>query len=227
MSSVPHIIWRGRKLEAVIFDLDGTLTDSVEVYYEAFKEASVHIGISLTREDIFEPLAEGSDAWQRAFPDGLSNSEEKVREFRRVMQPIFLEALRRVRPLPGVKELLSTLAQRKMKLGMVTDSSTISLQPLHDHTLIGYFHAIVTRDDGLPRKPKPDGVLECLRRMDVNPANAVLVGDTLLDVWAGKEAGTLTMGVLSGLASRSQFEKDPPTALVEDVTLIPRVLNLC
>jgi len=226
MNSEPPVVWHGRKVEAVIFDLDGTLIDSIEIYYQALTTVTSRIGLQVSREEIFEPMAEGLDPWERLFHDRLPNLEEKMRQFRREMRPIFLDALDRVRPFPGVREVLSLLLDRKIKLGVVTDSSDASLKPLHENTLNSYFHAIVTHNDGLPKKPEPLGILECLSRMGAQPGNAVVVGDTLMDVRAGKGAGTLTLGVLSGLATRTQFEKDPPNALVQDVTLVPSVLGL-
>jgi phosphoglycolate phosphatase-like HAD superfamily hydrolase len=89
-----------------------------------------------------------------------------------------------------------------------------------------YFKVIMTREDGFPQKPAPDGILECLRRMKVIPDNAIVIGDTPLDIRAGKAAGTLTIGVLSGIGTRAQLEAEAPTAIIEHISQLLLLLNL-
>jgi AHBA synthesis associated protein len=226
MRAHTQIVWHGREIEGVVFDLDGTLTDSVQVYYEVFREASRQVGVRMEKEDIFGPLAEGLEPWNRAFPPEMPDREGTMQAFRRAMRPAFIDALQRVRPLPGVEEMLRVLQENGMKLGVVTDSSVGSLLPLRNYELLKYFSAVITRDDGFPRKPEPSGLLECLKRMAVDPGHAILVGDTLMDMRAGKQAGTLTVGVLTGLATRCQLKTMDPTALLDDVTRFPEVLSL-
>jgi HAD superfamily hydrolase (TIGR01509 family) len=216
----------GRKLMGIVFDLDGTLTNSIEVYHDVFIDIAARVGINMTRDQLFRPMAEGLDPWDRAFPKDDPNRAEKIQEYRRLSRPAFKESLKRVRPFSGIENVLALLHEKDLVMGLVTDSSKTSLETLHTHAISHYFSAMITRDDGIPRKPEPDGLLECLRRMEISPKNAVFIGDAIIDVQAGKKAGTLTIGVLTGLASRDQFEADPPTALVDDVTQIPSVLNL-
>ncbi len=106
-----------------------------------------------------------------------------------------------------------------MKLGLATSSWGAALQPLHNHSLTHYFRAIITHEDGLPRKPSPAIILECLKRMDVHAAHAVIVGDSPLDIRAGRRGGLLTIAVLGGIGSRAQLEAEKP--IIEDVTQIP------
>ena len=94
------------------------------------------------------------------------------------------------------------------------------------NSLDHYFKAIVTREDGLKLKPSPDSILECLRRMEVDPAHALTVGDTPMDIQAGKAAGTFTIGVLTGIGNRQQLEAESPTAIIDGVAHILSVLNL-
>ena len=84
----------------------------------------------------------------------------------------------------------------------------------------------MTREEGFPPKPAPDGTLECLRRMKVAPSHAITIGDTPLDVRAGKAAGTLTIGVLSGIGTREQLEAEKPTAIIKDISEVLSLLNL-
>ncbi len=225
MPASADLHWKGTVLKGIVFDLDGTLTDSNEVYYRLFRDATADAGIPVRREDVWEPLAEGLDLWDHAIPIDIPDRHKRIEQIKRTLAPVFREALRHVQPLPGVGEVLKALQERKLKLGLVTDSGRYALRPLEDRSLAHYFESIVTRDDGLPRKPQPDGILECLRTMDIDPGNAIIVGDSLLDIRAGRAAGTLTVGVLTGLASRRQLEAEAPTALVEDLTGLLTILD--
>jgi len=85
---------------------------------------------------------------------------------------------------------------------------------------------MMTREEGFSPKPEPDGILECLRRMEVQPSHAITIGDTPLDIRAGKAAGTLTIGVLSGIGTQAQLEAEAPTAIIKDILQLLPLLNL-
>lgn len=218
MTAESDLYWRGRRIDGVILDLDGTLTDSIDVYFRAFQETGREFGITFDRESVLRPLAEGEAPWNRAVLDDPTDAEEKMRQFKREARKRFTRTLDQVRPLHGVDGVLAALTARGLKLGVVTDSPAVSFKVLDDYSLSHYFSAMISQNDGVPRKPEPDGIILCLQAMGVSPSNAVTVGDSLLDIWAGRRAGTLTVGVLTGLATRSQFMKADPTAVVERVT---------
>jgi phosphoglycolate phosphatase-like HAD superfamily hydrolase len=99
------------------------------------------------------------------------------------------------------------------------------LAPLLENDLVRDFEAIITREDSYASKPSPEGMVECLRRMDVRPDCGLAVGDSPMDIRAGKRAGALTIGVLSGIANREQLEAEEPTLIIDDVGQIPWVLS--
>lgn len=220
------IIWHGRSLRGIVFDLDGTLTNSIDVFHEVFSDVAGRLDIRISRDKLFTLLSEGMNPWDEALPEGTPNRSEKIEEYNRLAGPRFVASLERVSLLPGVTSLLADLHDRGFTLGLVTDSPKRSLKLLHSRSIAHYFSAMITTDDGVRKKPSPEGLLKCLDRMEISPSNAVFVGDALIDVRAGEQAGTLTIGVLTGLANRRQFEAEGPTALVEDVTQLPSALNL-
>jgi pyrophosphatase PpaX len=118
------------------------------------------------------------------------------------------------------------LVSNDVKLGALTSSQPFALRPLYDHSLTHYFKVIITREDAYPQKPEPDGILECTRRMGILPASTLTIGDSPLDIQAGKRAGTPTLAVLGGVGSHAQLEAEEPTGIVEDVTQILSVLDL-
>ncbi len=221
-----HVHWLGRRIEGVVFDLDGTLTDSIDIFFDLFQSTAAETGIRVDRTEIFEPLAEGRDIWAGIVGRHDGIDRDTIKKLRKRLLPRFQSALPRVRPLPGVGELLSRLRDRGVKLGVFTDSNVAALQTLQEHSLDGYFDGLVTIDDGFPRKPEAAGLVDCLRQMRTNPTNAVIVGDTIMDVRAGKEVDALTVGVLTGLAGRSQLEAAEPSAIIVDVTQMADLLNV-
>jgi HAD superfamily hydrolase (TIGR01509 family) len=226
MAKSSGIFWGGRKIEGIVFDVDGTLTDSIESYYEVFRQAMEQIGIPVKREEVLNPMATGQPIWDWAIPQGIANREEKIQQCKKLIPEIFRGVFSRVRPFPELDYVLQRLREREIHIGAVTSSWASAVRPLHDHSLVHYFKAIVTREDGLQLKPAPDSIIECLRRMEVDPEKALTVGDTPMDIRAGKAAGTLTIGVLSGIGNREQLEAETPTIIIDGVRQILSVLSL-
>ena len=223
---VPRIVWSGRKIKGIVFDVDGTLTNSVEAYYEIFREVSARFGIQIKKEDVLEPMATGSLIWDRIIPQDSPDRNEKIKQFMDVIPKVDQEVFQHVHPFAGLESVLKKIEGKGVRLGALTSSRTFAIRPLLDHGLSHYFKVIMTREDGFPQKPAPDGILECLRRMKVIPNNAIVIGDTPLDIRAGKAAGTLTIGVLSGIGTRAQLEAEAPTAIIEHISQLLLVLNL-
>jgi HAD superfamily hydrolase (TIGR01509 family) len=220
------ISWSGRKVEGIVFDVDGTLTNSIEAYYEVFREATAQFGIQIRKEDVLEPMATGSLIWDRILPKDLLDRDEKIKQFMKVISQVYEEVFQNVHPFDGLESVLKGLGEQGIRLGAVTSAREVAVRPLYHHALSQYFIAIITREDGFLPKPAPDGILECLRRMEVSSDHAIIVGDSPLDIRAGKTAGSLTIGVLSGIGSQAQLETEAPTAIIKHVSQLLSLLNL-
>ncbi len=222
----PGILWSGRRIEGIVFDVDGTLTDSIGAYYEVFREVAARFGIEISKEDVLEPMATGSLIWDRIMPEDFPGRDEKIKKFMKVIPQVSQEVFQHVHPFAGLESVLKGLEERGVRLGALTSSRAVAVRPLYHHALFQYFIAIMTREDGFPLKPAPDGILECLRRMNVHATHAIVIGDTPLDIRAGKAAGTLTIGVLSGIGNQIQLEAEAPTAIIKDISqLLSLLLN--
>ena len=220
------ISWSRTRIEGIIFDVDGTLTNSIEAYYNVFREVTSRFGIEIRREDVLEPMATGSLIWNRIIPEDSPDRDEKIKQLMNAIPEVYREVFQRVLPFPGVESVLKKLDERKIKLGVLTSSRRTAVRPLYNHSLSHYFEVMMTREEGFSPKPEPDGILECLRRMEVQPSHAITIGDTPLDIRAGKAAGTLTIGVLSGIGTQAQLEAEAPTAIIKDISQLLPLLNL-
>ena len=218
--------WRGKKIEGIIFDVDGTLTDSIEAYYNVFREVSARFGIHVRREDVLEPMAMGSLIWDRIIPGDPAERDEKIKQLMNAIPEVYQKVFEHVLPFAGVERVLRKLDEQRIKLGVLTSSRKTAVGPLHRHSLSRYFRVILTREEGFPPKPEPGGILECLRRMKVEPSHAITIGDTPLDIRAGKTAGTFTIGVLSGIGTLEQLEAEEPTAIIKNISEVLSLLNL-
>jgi len=220
------ISWSGRKVEGIVFDVDGTLTNSIEAYYEVFREVTAQFGIQIKKEDVLEPMATGSLIWDRILPKDLLDRDEKIKQFMKAISKVYEEVFQHVHPFDGLESVLKGLGERGIRLGALTSAREVAVRPLYHHALSHYFIAIITREDGFLPKPAPDGILECLRRMEVSSDHAIIIGDSPLDIRAGKTAGSLTIGVLSGIGSQAQLEAEAPTAIIKHVSQLLSLFNL-
>jgi HAD superfamily hydrolase (TIGR01509 family) len=220
------VSWFRKRIEGILFDVDGTLTNSIEAYYDVFREVTSRFGIKIKREDVLEPMATGSLIWNRIIPEDSPGRDEKIKQLMNAIPEVYQEVFQRVLPFPGIESVLKKLVERKVKLGVLTSSRKTAVGPLYYHSLSHYFEVIMTREEGFAQKPEPDGILECLRRMKAQPSHAITIGDTPLDVRAGKAAGTLTIGVLSGIGTRAQLQAEAPTAIIKDISQLLPLLNL-
>lgn len=225
MSDNSKVIWQGRVIKGVVFDLDGTLTNSVDIYFEVLSRVLSSAGIDVRKQELFETLAQGRDPWKELIPGTSEAREKQINEFRLEMLEGYREAYKQIRPLPGTETVLRAMRALGLKLGIVTDSEALALRTLIAWEIFSCFDAIITRDDGFPRKPDPSGVLRCLGLMCVDPANALMIGDSVLDVRAGKKAGALTVGVLTGLGNKRLMEAATPTALIEKLSDLPELIG--
>jgi HAD superfamily hydrolase (TIGR01509 family) len=159
-----------------IFDLDGTLTVAVHDFDAIRRELALPAGA-----EILETLAAMPPAESRPLYARLDRIEQ--------------ELTRRARPAAGATELLTALEERRAKRGIVTRNRVVhAWGTLQVAGLRRYFRRrdIVGRDEA-PPKPSPRGVAALLARWNVAPDDAVVVGDYLFDLQAGRAAGTATI----------------------------------
>ncbi len=221
-----EVVWLGRRLEGIVFDVDGTLTDSISAYLEAFWKTCKKVDLKVPKDFNIHSMTGNSGFWERVVPADYPGRNEKIIQCQEVGKEMFCNAVVSVQTFPGLMEILSCLRQTGLKLGILTASIRAALLPLENQGLLGYFDAVVSREDGHKLKPAPDGMLACLEMMHVDPVHALSIGDSPMDVRAGKEAGTLTIGVLTGLADRAQLEVESPSLIIGGVGELTTVLGL-
>ena len=129
----------------------------------------------------------------------------------------------KTKPFPNVHAILEELFQ-KTKLALITmrfvPQTQVTME-LQQFSLAKYFSHIVTAMDTHKPKPSPEALIKTVKALDVNMCDCVIVGDSVVDVRAGKAAGAKTVAVLSGLYSRSELAGEHPDLILRDVTQLP------
>ena len=209
-------------MPALIFDLDGTLIDTVYAHVFAWQRA-------LTEAEM--PI----DGWRIHRRIGMSGglfARALLRETGRDLDAAFLQQLQDrhaaaykqlagdVRPLPGTLELLARLTELGCPWSIATSGRMETAGPILERLGIPKSVPIVTRDQVERAKPDPDLFLAALERLNVRAADAYVVGDSVWDMLAARRAGVLGVGVLSGGYGTDELERAGAYRVYDDPAML-------
>jgi phosphoglycolate phosphatase-like HAD superfamily hydrolase len=127
--------------------------------------------------------------------------------------------------VPGVDELLKELHGRYPMAVVSARDEKGTLHFLEQYDLVKYFDAIVTGLSAVHTKPYPDPVLLAAKKMNVAPENCLMIGDTTVDIRAGKSAGAQTVGVLCGFGEEPELRRFGADEIIEDTTRLLEILR--
>jgi len=195
-------------IKGVVFDLDGTLVDSLATTFDAFNHGIVLCGgRAHTPEEIMEYFGPGEE---QIFAQivGPGRAEEAYRACRRYLD----ENIDRVPLHDGVAEMLGELKRRRMPLSIVTGRSWNTTEViLKHHGLIDRFVTVIANDHVEKPKPAPLGIQLALSRMNLEPASTLYVGDSHVDIIAARAAGSRAVAALwDRVASRERLAPHDP-----------------
>ncbi len=206
----------------VLFDLDGTVIDSVTLIRESHRHAvRAVLGLELDDDalvvNVGRPLMEQMEHFS---PEHAETLFHTYREWNHANTAALLE------PYDGVDALLAGLAAAGRTMGIVTSKSRDAVD-LAWGVLPGVrerFGVVVVAEDTPVHKPEPDPVLHALERLGAGPDGACYVGDAPFDMRAGRAAGVVTIGVTWGFFSRADLEAEGPDLIVDTPEELLRVL---
>ncbi len=187
-------------IKAVIFDVDGTLVDSVDLHARAWQEAFAHFGKQFDFERVRSQIGKGGDQLMPVFlsKEELDEFGEELEEYRGEL--FKREYLPRVKAFPAVRELFQRVKHEGLQIAL---ASSAKADELKTYKKIARIEDLVeeetSSDDAEKSKPHPDIFEAALERLgDTRPSEAVVVGDTPYDAEAAGKAGLRTVGLLSG-----------------------------
>ena len=185
---------------AFLFDLDGTLMDSVYHHVLAWQEALARDGIRLSVWRIHRRIGMSGGLLANAMlrEIGRPVTTEDAERLRRYHAEAYAKYLDQVRPLPGAIELLAELTDLEVPWSIATSGYTESAAPMIEMLGVPEGVPVVTRDQVTHAKPDPDLFLAAAERLGVDIEHSVVVGDSVWDLLAARRARALGIGLLSG-----------------------------
>jgi HAD superfamily hydrolase (TIGR01509 family) len=203
---------------AFLFDLDGTLVDSVYQHVLAWREALEHTGMELSVWRIHRRIGMSGGLLVNALlrETGRDLSGGEAERLQRLHAEAYQRLASQVRPLPGAKELLRALADAGVPHAIATSGRMATARPALDMLEVGPEFPVITRDLVRYAKPDPDLFLAAAERLGVPVSNAVVVGDSVWDLLAAQRARALSVGLLSGGYGQEELEKAGAFRVYED-----------
>jgi HAD superfamily hydrolase (TIGR01509 family) len=187
-------------MRALIFDLDGTLIDTVYAHVSAWQRAFDEIGLPIDGWRIHRRVGMSGGLFARAAARevGRPISGEEAEALQRRHGELFREMLPERRPLPGAVDLLRELREEGIPHGIATSGRRPEINASLDALGVGAETVVVERGDVVRAKPEPDLFLTCAERLGIAPVDCYVVGDAVWDLLAARRAGMLSVGLLSG-----------------------------
>jgi HAD superfamily hydrolase (TIGR01509 family) len=185
---------------ALIFDLDGTLIDTVYAHVFAWQRALAEAEMPIDGWRIHRRIGMSGGLFARAVARevGRELTDEEAEEIQRRHGEIFRGLLPERRPLPGAVELLTALRRRGVVHGIATSGRRPEIDASLEALGVGEETVVIDRGNVARAKPAPDLFLACQEALGVQPVDCYVVGDAVWDLLAARRARMLSIGLLSG-----------------------------
>ncbi len=199
-------------VKCILFDMDGTLVDTIDLILRSFHETFRLAGLPDPQDaELLALIGKPLYIQMKGFdPD---NADQLCATYQAQYES-FHDAT--AREFPGVKDVLTELVRRGYRLGVVTSKRRATARPgLAHFGLDGFFEVIITANDTDRHKPEPEPLLAALDRLGCRVEEAAYVGDSTYDVDCAKAAGVLSVAVLWGPFSRQVLAAHDPDVILE------------
>lgn len=204
---------------ACIFDLDGTLTDSLDSLHYSVNEMLKELGLpEITREQCRLFVGDGARCLiERALRASGDEELQLVEQAMPIYKRIFkANCMYHVAPYEGIENMLTSLKKKGIRLAVVSNKPDEQAGYVVEHIFgTDVFDHIQGQRDDVPRKPAPDGVLEAMKHLAVESRETIYIGDSDVDMETGKAAGVFTVGVCWGFRERELLEMAGADKVIE------------
>ncbi len=211
-------------IRTVLFDLDGTLIDSIELILASYRHTLATLGRPPVPDTewmrgVGTPLRVQLGQWAES-PEDLQTLVATYREYNLANHD------QMIRPFPGIAELVGQIRAAGLRTGVVTSKNREGTRRgLQLFGLEEAMDVLVCADDVTRPKPHPEPVKQAVRLLDADPATTIFVGDSIHDLHSGRGAGVLTGAVLWGPFRREDLEPAAPDFWLETPGDLGRLLQ--
>jgi HAD superfamily hydrolase (TIGR01509 family) len=213
----------GKRILGVIFDIDGTLVDSFSAFTSVFNQGTSQFNLRpVSQQFLTQSLKKGANLAEMlrlVFPP--QTDESLIERCKREILEHFLKIeASEVKPFPGINELFRNLMDRGLRIGIATGRTSMpenEWDRFKRFGLEGFIDSIVTSREVARRKPAPDAILECAKRMKVPVENCLVVGDTEDDIIAARKAGGIPVAILTGEDHLDLSENEKPEFIFKNL----------
>jgi len=219
-------------VDAVLFDLDGTLLDSIGIYYDIVDIVFEKLELPpVPKERFVEAAKDGDFEWDCVLPaDMKDRKEELVKAATDLIYEIYPDMFaKKLKIVPGAEAILKDIYKGGMKIGIVTSTPQEGMSHkrhiLRKTGIDKFVEVVITADDVQYKKPAGEPLVICSQKLGIAPEKSVYVGDSRIDIKAGKAAGMKTIGVLTGFDDRNALGAQEPDAIIQSVVELPEVIN--
>lgn len=198
-------------IKACIFDLDGTLADTLESMSYVTNIILRKFGLKeMPTENFKYYCGEGARMLMtRALRDAGDPELALLDEGERVYKEMFAaDPLYKVVPYEGIPETLREFKARGLKIGVCSNKPNLATLKVIEIMFPGLFDTVIGQSDQIRRKPAPDGALKIAEEFGVKPEECMYIGDTATDMKTGKAAGMYTVGALWGFRDLQELESN-------------------
>lgn len=212
-------------VDAVLFDLDGTVVDTIPHILASFRHTTAEVfGAPLPDAELMHSVGIPLAHQMRQFTDDEETAQRLLSVYREFNHRTHDEM---ARLYPNTLTALDALLAAGVPMGIVTSKG----RPMADRAMelfgLGrYFRTVITADDTPAHKPDPLPVRMGAEALGVLPSRAVYVGDSPMDVQAGNGAGAFTIAATWGVASRERLVAADPDVIIDDIAELPAVLGI-
>lgn len=220
------------RIQAVIFDLDGTLvefkldykTERAEVK-QLLTEQGIPASVLSMNEGMFGALKK-----VETYMKSIDKKEKEVEKVKKAVLSVAdryeLEAARETGLMPGILDALKTLRNMKMKIALFTiDGEKATRYILRRFGISDFFDAVITRDVVSAVKPDPAHLKAALKALNVKPQEAIVVGDSTLDMRCANKLNVLAVGVITGISTPEKLIDAGASYLASSSSEIPALIQ--
>lgn len=195
-------------IKAVIFDMDGTVLNTLDDIWVAVNHALTQQGLSLkTKEDIKKAVGHGARTLIDRVSPSTYSSEEKNHLFHLYQSYYDTHSNIYTKPYEGIIDLLKALKEKGYVLGVVSNKFEHLVQGLNHEVFMDLFDVAIGEVKGIPIKPAPDMVYKALNHMHVRSDQAIFVGDSEVDIDTARHANVKSVGVTWGFREEGLLRK--------------------